>query len=387
MGGDHAPRSIIDGALAAARHLDLGLLLAGPEAIIRDELARHPDRQHLDIRIIDAPDVVGMEESPTAALRRKSKNSIRLAAESVAGGEAAALVSAGHTGATVMAAHAAFGMLPGVDRPALAATIPSGDRLGILLDVGANADCRAPHLLQFAAMGAMYARVSLGIEQPRIGLLSIGEEEGKGNELIREAHRLLKNSTVNFVGNVEAREIYKGGADVIVCDGFTGNIVLKASEGLVDTVEHLLGEELSRTFSGMMGSILSRRAFRRFRKRLDYSEYGGAPLLGVGAVTIVGHGRSSAKAVRNAVAMAHRFATAGFIRRVEQDIAAVSASALKAPAARALINDRLRLSRPGIAESRHGARPGGRLSRGAPDIRRSGRSAWGIAQHAVLGRP
>jgi glycerol-3-phosphate acyltransferase PlsX len=175
-------------------------------------------------------------------------------------------------------------------------------------------------------MGAMYARVSLGIEEPRVGLLSIGEEEGKGNELIREAHRLLKNSPVNFIGNVEAREVYKGSADVIVCDGFTGNIVLKASEGLVDTVERLLGEELSRTFSGMMGSILSRRAFRRFRRRLDYSEYGGAPLLGVGAVTIVGHGRSSAKAVRNAVAMAHRFAAASFIQRVEQDIAAVSAT-------------------------------------------------------------
>lgn len=329
MGGDHAPRRIIDGALAAARHLDLGLLLAGPEALIRDELARHSDHHHLDIRIIDAPDVVGMGESPTAALRRKSRTSIRVAAESVAGGGAAALVSAGHTGATVMAAHAAFGMLPGADRPALAATIPSGDRLGILLDVGANADCRAPHLLQFAAMGAMYARVSLGVEQPRVGLLSIGEEEGKGNELIREAHRLLKSSTVNFVGNIEAREIYKGSADVIVCDGFTGNIVLKASEGLVDTVEHLLGQELSRTFSGMVGSILSRRAFRRFRKRLDYSEYGGAPLLGVGAVTIVGHGRSSAKAVRNAVAMAHRFAAAGFIRRVEQDIAAVAPPAAR----------------------------------------------------------
>jgi glycerol-3-phosphate acyltransferase PlsX len=327
MGGDHAPRSIIDGALAAARHLDLGLVLTGPEAILRGELARHSDSEHLDIRIIDAPDVVGMGESATSALRRKSRCSIRVAAESVADGQAAALVSAGHTGATVMAAHAAFGMLSGVDRPALAATIPSGDRLGILLDVGANADCRAPHLLQFAAMGAMYARVSLGIEHPRIGLLSIGEEEGKGNELIREAHRLLKNSSVNFIGNVEAREVYKGNADVIVSDGFTGNIVLKASEGLVDTVERLLGEELSRTFSGMVGSILSRRAFRRFRKRLDYSEYGGAPLLGVGAVTVVGHGRSSAKAIRNAVAMAHRFASAGFIHRVERDIAAVSAPA------------------------------------------------------------
>ncbi len=324
MGGDHAPGSIIDGALAAARHLDLGLVLTGPAETVRAELSRHPDADDLDVRIIDAPDVVGMEESPTAALRRKSRTSIRLAAEAVANGDAAALVSAGHTGATVMAAHAAFGMLPGVDRPALAATIPSGDRLGILLDVGANVECRAAHLLQFGVMGSVYATVSLGIARPRIGLLSTGEEESKGNELIREAHQLLKGSSLNFIGNVEAREVYKGNADVIVCDGFTGNIALKASEGLVDTVERLLGEELSRTFSGMVGSLLSRRAFRRFRRRLDYSEYGGAPLLGLAGVCIVGHGRSSAKAVRNAVAMAHRFATAGFIQRVERDIAAVS---------------------------------------------------------------
>ena len=324
MGGDHAPGSIIDGALAAARYLDLGLNLAGPADTIRRELARHPDADQLSIRILDAPDVVGMDESPTAALRRKSRASIRVAAESVASGDGAALVSAGHTGATVMAAHAAFGMLPGVDRPALAATIPSGDRLGILLDVGANVECRPAHLLQFAAMGGVYARVSLGIDHPRIGLLSIGEEEGKGNELIRDAHRLLKRSALNFIGNVEAREVYKGNADVIVCDGFTGNIALKASEGLVDTVERLLGEELNRTFSGMVGSLLSRRAFRRFRRRLDYSEYGGAPLLGVAGICIVGHGRSSAKAIRNGVAMAHRFASAGFLRRVEQEIAAAS---------------------------------------------------------------
>ena len=322
MGGDHAPASIIDGAVAAARHLDLGLILAGPASVIESELARHPDAAQLNIRILDAPDVIAMNESPTSALRRKTRASIRVAAESVAAGEAAALVSAGHTGATVMATHAAFGMLSGVDRPALAATIPSGDRLGILLDVGANVECRAQHLLQFAAMGAVYAKVSLGIQQPRIGLLSIGEEEGKGNELIRDAHRLLKGSSLNFVGNVEAREIYKGNADVIVSDGFTGNVVLKASEGLVDTVERLLGEELNRTFSGMMGSLLSRRAFRRFRRRLDYSEYGGAPLLGVAGVCIVGHGRSSAKAIRNAVAMAHRFTAAGFLQRVEREIAA-----------------------------------------------------------------
>ena len=326
MGGDHAPRASVDGAVAAARHFDLGLVLTGPADLVRRELARHAGADGLDIEVIDAPDVVAMNESPLAALRRKSRTSIRCAADVVAGGDAAALVSAGHTGATVMAAPAAFGMLPGVDRPARAATMPSGDRLGVLLDVGANADCRAAHLLQFGVMGSVYAGAALGIERPRIGLLSIGEEEGKGNELIRDAHRLFKASRLNFLGNVEAREVYKGHADVIVCDGFTGNVALKASEGLVDTVERLLQEELSRTFSGMVGSLLSRRAFRRFRRRLDYSEYGGAPLLGVAAVCVVGHGRSSAKAVRNAIAMAHRFATAGFVSRIERDIASLASS-------------------------------------------------------------
>ena len=246
-----------------------------------------------------------MAESPALALRRKPRAAIRLAAEAVARGEAQALVSAGQTGATVLAAHAAFGMLPGVDRPALAATIPSGEHVGVLLDVGANVECRAQHLLQFAVMGAVYARVALGIARPRVGLLSSGAEETKGTELIRDAHRLLKGAPLNFVGNVEACEVYAGKADVIICDGFTGNIALKVSEGLVDTIGMLLGEELSRTFSGRVGSLLSRRAFRRFRRRLDYAESGGAPLLGVAGVCIVGHGRSSAKAVRNAVAMAY----------------------------------------------------------------------------------
>jgi phosphate acyltransferase len=326
MGGDHAPGTIIDGALAAARHLDLGLVLVGPAEIVRGELARHPDVEHLDVRVADAPEVIGNAESPGLALRRKPGASIKVAADLVARGDAAALVSAGHTGASVMAAHAAFGMLPGVDRPALAATIPSGDRAGVLLDVGANVECRPRHLLQFAAMGSVYARVGLGIERPRIGLLSIGEEATKGNELICEAHSVLKHSPLNFIGNVEAKDVYSGSADVIVCDGFTGNIALKISEGLVDTVAVLLDEELSRTFSGRVGSLLSRRAFRRFRRRVDYSEYGGAPLLGVAGVCIVGHGRSSAKAVRNAVAMAYRFAATDFILRVEQGIAAAAVS-------------------------------------------------------------
>jgi glycerol-3-phosphate acyltransferase PlsX len=174
-------------------------------------------------------------------------------------------------------------------------------------------------------MGSVYARVAFGVEQPRVGLLSIGEEATKGNELTREAHRLLKGAPLNFIGNIEGREIYSGVADVIVCDGFTGNVVLKTSEGLVDTVEALLGDELQGTFSSQVGYLLSRRAFRRFRRRVDYSEYGGAPLLGVAGLAIVGHGRSSAKAVRNAIAVAYRFASSDFIQRVEQEIAAVSA--------------------------------------------------------------
>ncbi len=321
MGGDHAPGTIIDGALAAARHLDLGLVLVGPEARLRAELARH-DVVGLEVDLVDAPDAIGMEESPISALRRKPRASIRVAADVVANGEAAALFSAGHTGATVMAAHGAFGLLPGVDRPALVATIPTRLRPAALLDVGANVECRPQHLLQFAVMGRVFARVALGIEAPRVGLLSIGEEETKGTDLVRETHRLLKAAGVNFIGNVEARNVYSGQADVIVCDGFTGNVALKVSEGLVETVESLLGDELSSTFGGRVGHLLSRRAFRRFRRRLDYSEYGGAPLLGVAGLTVIGHGRSSAKAVRNAVAMASRFAAQSFLQRVEQDIAA-----------------------------------------------------------------
>jgi glycerol-3-phosphate acyltransferase PlsX len=321
MGGDHAPAAIVDGALAAARHLDVEVALVGQSAALRDALTSHPDAASLRVTIVDSPDVVGMAEPPAAALRRKPKASIRIAAELVAGGQAAALFSAGHTGATVVAAYSAFGLIPGVDRPALATTIPTRQRPAVLLDAGASVECRPQHLLQFAVMGSVYARLALNCQHPRIGLLSIGEEETKGNELTREAHRLLKASPLNFIGNVEGREIYSGSADVIVCDGFTGNVVLKTSEGLVDAVEALLGDELQGTFSSQVGYLLSRRAFRRFRRRVDYSEFGGAPLLGVAGLAIVGHGRSSVKAVRNAIAMAYRFAANEFVSRVEHEVA------------------------------------------------------------------
>ena len=324
MGGDHAPAVVVDGVLAAVRHLPIRVQLVGQRDVVTRELERHADAARLPVVVVDAPDVIGMAEAPAAALRRKPRASIRVAADLVASGEAVALVSAGSTGATVMAAFSALGLLPGVDRPALATAIPTRAGPAVLLDAGANVECRPQHLLQFAAMGSVYAQVALGIERPRVGLLSIGEEETKGTDVIREAHRLLKAGAPAFVGNVEGRDVYAGLADVIVCDGFTGNVALKISEGLVDAVEHLLGEELQATFSGRVGYLFSLRAFRRFRKRLDYSEYGGAPLLGVNGLCIVGHGRSSAKAVRNAVAMAHRFATQGVVDRLEHGIRSVS---------------------------------------------------------------
>jgi len=324
MGGDHAPAPIVDGAVAAARHLASGVILVGQKDRIEAELARHPDAASLPIEVLDAPEVVGMNESPVAALRRKPASSIRHAIAAVADGRAAAVVSAGNTGATVLAAHAVLGLLPGVHRPALATAIPTKTSRAVLLDVGANAECRPSHLLHFAVMGSVYAHLALGIAEPRVGLLSIGEEETKGNELTRDAHRALKDAPVRFIGNVEARDVYSGVADVIVCDGFTGNVALKVSEGLADMVEALLREELSSTFSTRVGYLLSLRAFRRFRKRVDYSEYGGAPLLGVGGVVIVAHGRSSAKAVRNAILLAARFSRARLISQIEQGIGALT---------------------------------------------------------------
>jgi phosphate acyltransferase len=321
MGGDTAPGLVVQGALAAARHLDLGVVLVGPVSRIEAQVERHAGVDGSRVRLVEAGSVIDMAESPTAALRRKPNASIKIAADLVARGEASALFSAGHTGASVMAAHGAFGMIAGVDRPALAATIPTRNRPAVLLDVGASVECRPAHLLQFAVMGSVYARVAFGTERPRVGVLSIGEEESKGNELTREAHRLLKNAPVDFIGNVEARDVYSGEADVIVCDGFTGNVALKISEGLVETIEALLRDELSSTITMRVGSLLTQRAMRHFRRRVDYSEYGGAPLLGVAGITIVGHGRSSAKAVRNAVAMAYRFASGQLIQRVEREIA------------------------------------------------------------------
>jgi glycerol-3-phosphate acyltransferase PlsX len=316
MGGDDAPASIVAGALVAARHLQCGLLLVGARDAVAAELSRHPGAAGLDIEVQDAPERVEMAEAAAAALRRKPGASIRVAADAVRDGRADALFSAGHTGASVMAAHAAFGRLPGIDRPALATIIPTRRTPAVLLDSGATVECRPQHLVQFAVMGSAYATVALGCRTPRVALLSVGEEEGKGNDLTCDAHQLLKSAPVQFVGNVEGRDVYAGEADVIVCDGFTGNVTLKISEGLVETVEHLLHEELSATFGTRVGYLLSRQAFRRFRRRVDYSEFGGAPLLGLSGLCVVGHGRSSPKAVRNAVAMAARLVKGGLLQKL-----------------------------------------------------------------------
>jgi glycerol-3-phosphate acyltransferase PlsX len=326
MGGDHAPGPIVDGALAAVRYSGVAVTLVGRSDAIGAELRRHPDASALDVMVVDAPDVVTMDEAPASVLRKKPRASIRVAAELVRDGAAAAVVSAGHTGAAVVAAHATFGMLKGVDRPALAPAIPTRTGMAVLIDAGATVECKPAYLLQFGVMGAVYAQTLLGVAAPRVGLLSIGEEEGKGNDLTKEAYRLLKAAPLTFVGNVEARDVFSGKADVIVCDGFTGNVVLKLSEGLVEMVEEQLGAELSSTFSSQVGYLLSRRAYRRFRKRVDYSEYGGAPLLGVSGLVLVCHGRSSPKAIRNAVVAASRFVADQVLVAVERRVATVMAA-------------------------------------------------------------
>ena len=324
MGGDFGPSVVVEGAVLAARQTGCSLLLAGPRDVVAGELAKHRGGPPVDARVVDAPDVVSMNEPSSSVLRSKRGASVRLAAQAVKAGEAAAFFSAGHTGATVMAAHVTCGLLAGVDRPALAAAVPTLSGTAVLLDAGANVECRPQHLVQFAVLGTAYARVALGIAQPRVGLLSIGAEESKGNELTREAHRLLKAAPVDFIGNVEARDVFGGHADVIVSDGFTGNVALKVSEGMVDAMERVLASELSRSMSTRVGFLLARPAFRAFRRRLDYSEHGAAPLLGIAGLCFIGHGHSSVRAVRNGVEMAVRLAGEGLLGRLAAELTPVA---------------------------------------------------------------
>ncbi|MBI4380643.1 MAG: phosphate acyltransferase PlsX [candidate division NC10 bacterium] len=304
MGGDRGPVVNIEGAVAAARELGLSILLVGNEEELSRSLRPH-STNGLGITICHAPETVGMNESPSAALRKKKHSSIRVGLELVKRGEADAFISAGNTGAVMATAMVTLGSLPGVERPAIALIVPTLRGQAILLDAGANADCKPRHLLQFAIMGDIYARQVMGKTSPTVGLLSIGEEESKGNELTREAFKELEEErSLNFIGNVEGREVFSGAADVIVCDGFTGNIALKISESAAEFFTVSLKEELEKGLVGKLGALLTRGAFRRFKKRVDYTEYGGAPLLGVGGMCIISHGRSTAKAIKNAIRVA-----------------------------------------------------------------------------------
>lgn len=300
MGGDYAPAAVVEGAVDAARELGVGVILVGDSAAVERELSRL-DTAGLDIEVRHASQVVEMDDSASVALRRKKDSSIRVATGLVKSGEAVAVISAGHTGAAMATAFFVLGTVKGVDRPAIAALMPTTSGFSILLDVGANVDCKPMHLLQFALMGNVFASKAHGIKRPKVGLLSIGEEDTKGNELTREAFKLLRASNLNFIGNVEGRDVFNGRVDIVVCDGFIGNVALKISEGLAEAMNTLLKKEIEDNIGGQVGYLLLRPAFRKFKKRIDYTEYGGAPLLGINGVCIVSHGSSSAKAIKNAV--------------------------------------------------------------------------------------
>lgn len=308
MGGDYAPAEIVKGALLAAKEYPVKILLVGKEEDVRKELAAAASEVPPNIEVVDAREVIEMDDTAIAPLRKKRNSSVRVCANLVAEGRADAFLSAGNTGATWTSARMVMGMIEGVSRPALATIVPNINGHTLLLDVGANVDTKPNHLREFAVMGHFYAQMIFGIAEPRVGLMSIGEEEGKGNELTKETFRVLKETGLNFMGNAEGRDVFNGNADVVVCDGFTGNVVLKASEALGEFVTRTLKVELRRTLPRMLGALLAKSAFDDLKKRMDYSEYGGAPLLGVKGGCIVCHGRSSAKAIKNAVRVAREFA-------------------------------------------------------------------------------
>ncbi|HXM79134.1 MAG TPA: phosphate acyltransferase PlsX [Thermoanaerobaculia bacterium] len=320
MGGDHAPQVNVDGAIAAAREFSISSLLVGKPAEIEPFLATAGEARR-QIEIVEATEVVEMDDPATAAIRKKRNSSIRVAANCVRDGRAAGLVSAGHTGAAMVSAKMVVGTIDGVDRPALAAVLPNLQGHCLLLDVGANPEAKTQHFKEFAIMGSIYAQLAFGKPTPSIGLMSIGEEDSKGTDRTKEAFKGLKELGLNFIGNVEGRDVFNGTVDVIVTDGFTGNVILKVSESLSEMVEQLLREEIKKTLQASVGFLLSRSAFRSFKTRLDYSEYGGAPLLGVKGCVIICHGRSSAKAVKNAIRLAAEFARQRLAEKIQSSIA------------------------------------------------------------------
>ena len=326
MGSDKAPRPEIEGALQAARHHGVRVLLVGPETRLKAELAHYPGARRLPVEVVHASDVITMDDK-VEAIRAKRDSSMRVGLRLVREGRASGFVTAGNTGAAMATAKMVLGALSGVDRPALAAAFPTVmNTAAVLLDVGANVDCEAVNLEQFAVMGDIYCRTIFGMKRPRVGLLSIGEEEGKGNSLTREAFHLLKHLPINFIGNVEGRDLYNGHVDVIVADGFVGNVALKTSEGVAKLVRAVLKETLRATITRQVGAYLSRDAFSDFQKRLDHTEYGGAPLLGVKGVCIITHGSSNTNAMKNAIRVASEFAERRVNETIEKGLAGLRAA-------------------------------------------------------------
>ena len=346
MGSDRAPKPEIEGAIQAARQYGVRVLLIGPEATVKAELDRHPAALRLPIEIVHASEYITMDDK-VEAVRAKRDSSMRVGLRMVREGQAAGFVTAGNTGAAMATAKVVLGTVAGVDRPALAAVFPTAPgAAAMLLDVGANVDCEPHNLEQFAVMGDIYFRAMFGNRSgtmfgkksgtlgPRVGLLSIGEEEAKGNQLTREAFQLLKHLPLNFVGNVEGGDLYNGKVDVIVADGFVGNVALKISEGVANLVRTALKESLRATITSQVGALLSRSAFIDFKKRLDHTEYGGAPLLGLKGVCIITHGSSNANAMKNAVRVAAEFAERGINDSIERGLAALKPAAIEPEVAR-----------------------------------------------------
>ncbi|MBF8250495.1 MAG: phosphate:acyl-[acyl carrier protein] acyltransferase [Deltaproteobacteria bacterium] len=307
MGGDHAPHVEVEGAVLAAKEYGSQIILVGDAEIVEKELSKYAVKD-LPIYVKQASEVIRMDESPSKALRKKD-SSMRVAFDLVKNGEADAVVSAGNSGAAMATAMVVLRKLEGVDRPAIATVMPTLKGACVVLDVGANVDCKPFHLAQFAVMGDVYAQFILKKERPRVGLLSNGSEETKGTDLTRETHAILKQLPMNYIGYIEGRDIFAGNADVVVCDGFVGNVVLKTSEGLADAIGKMLKEEILKSPFAKFGYLLSKEAFGRFKKKVDYSEYGGAPLLGIDGVGIISHGSSTPNAIKNAIRVAQEFAS------------------------------------------------------------------------------
>jgi phosphate acyltransferase len=329
MGSDRAPKPEIEGAIQAARQHGVHVILVGPEEMLRAELRRYSAAVGLPIQIAHASEVITMDDKAVQAVRAKRDSTMRVGLRLVREGRALGFVTAGNTGAAMATAKMVLGAIPGVDRPALAAVFPTAiGTAAELLDVGANVDCKAHNLEQFAVMGEIYYRSMFGTKRPRVGLLSIGEEETKGNELTREAFQLLKRLPINFIGNVEGRDLYNGEVDVIVADGFVGNVALKISEGVAHLVRNTLKESLRATITRQVGALLSRSAFSDFKKRLDHTEYGGAPLLGIKGVCFITHGSSNSNAIKNALRVSAEFAERSINHEIEVELAKIKTAAV-----------------------------------------------------------